>query len=103
MSLRREFLMLADTYKADKHEAIGMIGSEKLDGMRALWDGGVSRGDATENVPWASVTNPKTGEKKAKIKPIATGLWSRYGSPINAPDWFLDQLPTVPLDGELYC
>lgn len=103
MSSRREFLLLADTYKADKHEAIGMIASEKLDGMRAFWDGGVSRGDATENVPWASITNPKTGEKKTKIKAISTGLWSRYGSPINAPDWFLDQLPPHLLDGELFC
>lgn len=99
---RREFLLLADTYKADKHEAIGMIASEKLDGNRCFWDGGVSRGDDTVNVPWASVTNPKTGEPKDKVKPKATGLWSRYGNPIQAPDWFLDQLPPFPLDGELY-
>jgi len=100
--MRREFLLLADTYKADKHEAIGMIASEKLDGNRVFWDGGVSRGDDTVNVPWASVTNPKTGEPKTKVKPKATGLWSRYGNPIQAPDWFLDKLPPEPLDGELY-
>lgn len=102
MSKRREFLLLADTFKADKHEPIGMIASEKLDGNRCFWDGGVSRGDETVNVPWASVTNPKTGELKDKVKPVATGLWSRYGNPIQAPDWFLDQLPPEPLDGELY-
>ena len=33
---------------------------------------------------------------------MATGLWSRYGNPIMAPDWFLNQLPCVPLDGELW-
>ncbi|KPK52840.1 MAG: hypothetical protein AMS22_08445 [Thiotrichales bacterium SG8_50] len=39
---------------------------------------------------------------KKKIKPVATGLWSRYGNPVIAPDWFLNQLPTVPLDGEIW-
>ena len=103
MSNRREFLLLADTFKADKHDPIGMIASEKLDGNRVFWDGGVSRGDDTVNVPWASIHHPKTGELKDKIKPKATGLWSRYGNPIQAPDWFLDQLPpNEPLDGELY-
>ena len=36
------------------------------------------------------------------VQPIATGLWSRYAKPIHAPAWFLDQLPEIPLDGELY-
>lgn len=102
MSERREFLLLADTFNADKHDPIGMIASEKLDGNRCFWDGGVSRGDDTINVPWASVLNPKTGGPKDKVKPKATGLWSRYGNPIQAPDWFLDRLPPEPLDGELY-
>ena len=53
-------------------------------------------------MPWASVIDPKTGEKKAKIKPLATGLWSRYGNPIMAPDWWLNKLPACPLDGELW-
>lgn len=64
--------------------------------------GGLSRGVRTEEVPWASVTDPKTGKRKAKIKSVATGLWSRYGNPIVAPDWFLNELPCVPLDGELW-
>lgn len=102
MSKRREFLLLADTFKADKHDPIGMIASEKLDGNRCFWDGGVTRGQRTIDVPWASIHHPKTGELKDKIKPVATGLWSRYGNPIQAPDWFLDRLPPEPLDGELY-
>jgi DNA ligase-1 len=48
------------------------------------------------------VLDPKTGLRKKKIKPVATGLWSRYGNPIIAPDWFLNQLPVCPLDGELW-
>jgi DNA ligase-1 len=39
---------------------------------------------------------------KKKIKPLATGLWSRYGNPIIAPDWWLNRLPQIFLDGELF-
>ncbi len=44
--------------------------SEKLDGVRAYWDG--------------------------------TRFISRLGNPYLAPDWFTDDLPDVPLDGELW-
>lgn len=99
---RREFLMLAKTYNPDKHEVGGYYMSEKLDGGRCFWDGGLTRDVPTTSVPWASVLNPKTGQPKKKIKPFATGLWSRYGNPIMAPDWFLNTLPSCPLDGELW-
>ena len=84
----REFLQLAETYVAAKHGVGGYFLSEKLDGTRCFWDGGLSRGVPTEQVPWASLIDPKTGQKKTKIKPVATGLWSRYGNPIIAPDEF---------------
>ncbi len=100
--MRREFLQLADTYNPAKHKIAGYLVSEKLDGTRCFWDGGISRGMPTEQVPWASITDPKTGQRKAKIKPIATGLWSRYGNPIMAPDDFLNALPACLLDGELW-
>lgn len=103
-SNRREFLQLAGKY-ADKlrKKVDGWFWSYKLDGTRCFWDGGVTRGMATELVPWASVLNPKKpGERKEKIKPISTGLWSRYGNPIMAPDEFLDGLPPIFLDGELW-
>jgi DNA ligase-1 len=100
--MRREFLQLADHYKPAKHDITGWLLSEKLDGTRCFWDGGLSRGMRTEDVPWASIIDPKTGERKAKIKPVSTGLWSRYGNPIIAPDSFLNQLPCCPLDGELW-
>ena len=44
--------------------------SEKLDGVRAYWDG--------------------------------QQFLSRQGNVYHAPDWFLEGLPTVPLDGELW-
>ncbi len=99
---RREFLQLAKKYNPDKSKIAGWLLSEKLDGSRCFWDGGITRGMRTEDVPWASLINPKTGERKTKIKPYASGLWSRYGNPIMAPDWFLDLLPDIPLDGELW-
>jgi len=100
--MRREFLQLADHYEPSKFDVSGWFISEKLDGTRCFWDGGLSRGLKTEDVPWASITDPKTGKKKNKIKPRSTGLWSRYGNPIIAPDWFLNALPCCPLDGELW-
>lgn len=99
---RREFLQLAKVFDPAKHKVGGWFLSEKLDGTRCLWDGGVSRGRKTTEIPWASVTDPKTGGPKKKVKPVATGLWSRYGNPIMAPDSFLDKLPPFPCDGELW-
>ena len=109
-SNRREFLQLAEPLVLAKRDRKGNLAfkvggkflSEKLDGTRCFWDGGVSRDLPTDSVPWASILDPKTGKKKAKIKPLATGLWSRYGNPIMAPDWFLNGLPACPLDGELW-
>lgn len=96
---KQEFLMLAHKYEPRKHGACcGWYMSEKLDGIRCLWDGGVSRGLPCSKVPWANT------EKHARFvnPPVATGLWTRYGQPIIAPDWWLDRLPTFPLDGELW-
>jgi DNA ligase-1 len=100
--VNREFLMLAHTYKPGKYDVSGWYASEKLDGSRCFWDGGLTRGVPTHEVPWANITDPKNGNPKAKISPVSTGLWSRYGNPIIAPDWFLNQLPCMFLDGELW-
>ncbi len=100
--MRREFLQLAHKYESAKFKVAGWFISEKLDGTRCFWDGGLTRGMKTIDVPWASITDPKTGQPKKKVKPIASGLWSRYGNPIIAPDEFLNQLPCCPLDGELW-
>ena len=99
---RREFLMLAKKYIPGKSAITGRYVSEKLDGTRVFWDGGVSRGVPLTLVPWANLTHPKTGEPKANLPQFATGLYSRYANPIMAPDWFLNELPSCPLDGELW-
>ena len=101
-TIRREFLQLATPYQPGKHKVGGFYISEKLDGTRCFWDGGITRGMKTKDVPWASVVDGKTGVPKSKVKPISTGLWSRYGNPIIAPDSFLNALPCCPLDGELW-
>lgn len=100
--MRREFLMLGKGYDDRKHKIAGFYMSEKLDGIRAFWDGGLTRGVPTTSIPWANTINPKTGQPKTKVKPFSTGLWTRYGNPIMAPDWFLNELPSLPLDGELW-
>lgn len=107
-TIRREFLQLAHKYTPEKppragYDLAGWYLSEKLDGQRCFWDGGLTRGMKTTDVPWASVLDPKKpGQRKKKIRPVATGLWSRYGNPIMAPDWFLNGLPCIPMDGELF-
>lgn len=95
---KREFLMLAHTLNTEKHSVAGCYMSEKLDGCRAFWDGGISRGLPALEVPFANTEK----DYRLKKEVVATGLWSRYGKVIHAPDWFLNELPPVPLDGELY-
>ncbi len=95
--MKREFAQLAHTLNLKKHRISGMMMSEKLDGMRAIWDGGCSQGVPAVEVPWANTT------KDARFNRIATGLWSRYGKVIHAPDWFLQHMPKgCILDGELW-
>ena len=62
-----------------------MMASIKIDGMRALW-------------------LPETRDQKVGWSPErSTGLWSRTGKPIQAPEFWLDTLPKeVRLDGEIY-
>lgn len=95
---KREFLQLCQSFDSKKHHIAGWYMSEKLDGMRCYWDGGITRGLKSSEVPFSNTT--KDGRYVNTL--LATGLWSRYGKPIQAPDWFLDQLPALPLDGELY-
>lgn len=96
---KREFLLLAKDYEPKKHDVSGWWASEKLDGHRAFWDGGISRGLMAAEVPYANVAK----DHRLKDVRFATGLWSRYGHPIHAPSWFLDELPIgTNLDGELW-
>lgn len=80
------FLMKAQKARPDLVHP-GMQWSIKLDGMRAWWDGGVSRGRT--DAPWAPGL-------------LSTGLWSNFCKVIHAPDWWLDNLPNYMCDGELW-
>ena len=62
-------LLLAETWD-NAADLTGWWMSEKLDGVRAYWDG--------------------------------KQFLSRQGNLFHAPDWFVDGLPAVPLDGELW-
>ena len=53
---KNEFLMLAHKYDVNKHHVDGWFISEKLDGMRCMWDGGVTCGLEKTEVPWANCT-----------------------------------------------
>jgi DNA ligase-1 len=99
---RREFLQQAHKYHEVQPDVSGWYASEKLDGFRCFWDGGLSRGVKVGMVPYAAKVIVSSGKSKKWLDWPATGLWSRYGNPIWAPDSFLNQLPCCPLDGELW-
>lgn len=99
--IRREFLQQAKTYDG-KIDISGFYCSEKLDGVRAFWDGGISRGQKVGDVPYASKVIVSSGKPKKWLDKEATGLWSRYANPIWAPGFFINQLPCCMLDGELW-
>lgn len=94
--MAREFLMLAHNFKGE--HIGGWYASEKLDGQRCFWDGGITRGMLKADVPWANTAK----DERYRNTQYATGLWSRYGNPIQAPGWWLDKLPAIPCDGELW-
>ena len=94
--MKRLFLQKAHRHIEGKHAVVGQYLSEKFDGCRAWYDGGISRGMLCSEVPYANTTKD--------TKPhIATGLWSMNAKAIFAPDWWLDKLPAFPVDGELWC
>jgi DNA ligase-1 len=62
-------ILLAEVYR-NQVDVSQFLVSEKLDGVRAIWDGQTLR--------------------------------FRSGRQVSAPKWFLDGLPTAPLDGELW-
>ena len=64
--------MLAGEYNPDKHDVVGKLMSEKLDGYRAVWDGN------------------------------SCTFYSRNGKKYNAPEWFVKCFPQRIIDGELW-
>ena len=95
---KQSFLQLAHKFNPKKHQIAGYFASEKLDGMRCFWDGGITTGIPKKEVPWAN--NDK--DSRYVREPIASGCWSRYANVIHPPNWWLARLPNCPLDGELY-
>lgn len=92
---KRSLVMLSDTYDPLKYKPNGSYLSEKLDGVRALWLP-FTQGMYFQKIPWA---NTLRDDKN----PICSGLWTRRGKNIAAPDWFTEALPKdTPLDGELF-
>lgn len=83
----KKFTMLGMPYDPNKHKINGWYVSEKLDGCRAMW----LPGFYGQEVPFSNEPGIE-----------ATGLWSRDGKVIHAPDWWIRMLPNYPLDGELY-
>lgn len=92
---KREYVQLAYPIDHKKHLVAGKYASPKLDGERAIYDGGASRGLYADEVPYANTA-------KDKKRFYATGLWTRRGKVIHAPASFLDALPKMVLDGELW-
>ncbi len=90
--MNREHVMLAATFKMIDVIPKNHLWSIKYDGMRALWLP-TCRGRKVRDVPYsADLVSDR----------VCTGLFSRYGKVIHAPDSFLDQLPDFPIDGELW-
>ncbi len=89
----RELVQLAKTWHEGDYTC-GMMVSEKLDGMRALWLP-ETMGLPIEEVGWANTEHDSRAH-------ICTGLWSRHGKVIHAPLAWLGNLPKIPLDGELW-
>ena len=50
--MNREFLMLAKDFK--DHHLDSYLWSIKIDGQRAFWDGGISRGQPAKDVAWCN-------------------------------------------------
>ncbi len=100
---KRQFVQLAQTLEnVDDRNINGWLMSEKLDGIRLIWDGGISRGLVAKDVPYANVERDARLVSGDGQNYLATGLWSRNAKVIRCPEWFLDKLPPIILDGEIY-
>ena len=95
--MKKESVLLAQTYKQGKYSIAGSYLSEKLDGMRCLWIP-FTRGMRKADVPFANTAK----DERLVNEEICTGLWSKYMNVIHSPDWWLDDMPNVIIDGELY-
>ena len=86
----RSFLMQPVSYNPAKHRIQGYYVSGKISGIRCLWDGGISRDVVAEQVPWSNSTGLK-----------ATGLWTQHAHVVTCPPRWLNNLPSLLVDGVL--
>ena len=97
----QDLLLLAHKYDDHKHKKnfklTDYLLSQKLEGMRAFWDGGCTKNMKISQVPWANLTVDRSVNDR-----LSTGLWTRLGRPIFCPEYFTEKFPKCPLDGELY-
>lgn len=84
---KRYFLQRAHHATQDTLSRGRFMWSLKLDGMRAYWDGGLTRGRQ-----FFSFNGTE----------LATGLYTINGNIMHAPAWFLDDLPPFPMEGEMW-
>jgi len=75
---------------------------DNVGGIRCFWDGGLSSGMATEQIPWASILKTKGKKWKERIRTFATGRWSKYGNPILAPESFSKNIPPFSCEAFLH-
>lgn len=96
VSDKREFVQLAHNFNAEKDDPTGWYMSEKMDGMRCIWDGGITIGMKAKDVPWANTDREGADH-------ICTGLWTRGGKVVHCPPEFTADHPrNILLDGELW-
>jgi DNA ligase-1 len=92
--MKRALVMLAVDHNPLRFQTGGSYASEKLDGMRCLWL------PETQGMKFTDVVF--ANREKDTREYTCSGLWSRKGKVIAAPDWFTAQLPPFPVDGELW-
>lgn len=95
--MKRFFGQKMTTFDPAKHRIGGYWLSEKMDGVRVLWDGGITLHWPKENVPWANTDK----DDRLIRRQVSTGLWTQYGNVIHAPLACLEYLPPWPCDMEL--
>ncbi len=93
--LKQHFVMLAHSFNRDKHGIGGYYAAEKKDGHRVLKIPG-TRGLVKKDVPFANLKDTNRHDQ------ITSGLWTRYGNVVAAPDDVLDGLPATFLDMEAH-
>lgn len=96
---RADFLAHPSPFNS-RQQFAGWYCSDDPMGNRCFWDGGLSRGLRTWDVPF-SARVIGTGRPSRDVSARATGLWNMFGEPIPAPEAFLNSLPCCPIDGVL--